>query len=104
MPSGDQRGAFCGRCRRPDSGPGPALAQVDGARIIPAMLPPLVLLLLAVATVVGGIVLLRLDAFPALLVGALLVSLLALGAPAAKVARVAEIHAPPAGTLANVLA
>ena len=68
------------------------------------MLPPLVLLLLAIATVVGGIVLLRLNAFLALLVGALLVSLLAPGEPAAKVARVAEGFGRTAGNVGIVIA
>ena len=68
------------------------------------MLPPLVLLLLAVATVVGGIVLLRLAAFLALLVGALLVGLLAPGEPATQATRMAEGFGRTAGTLADLVA
>jgi GntP family gluconate:H+ symporter len=68
------------------------------------MLPPLLLLLLAMATVVGAIVLLRLDAFLALLVGALLVSLLAPGEPAEKVVRVAEGFGRTAGNVGIVIA
>src|SRR5687768_9553501 len=68
------------------------------------MLPPLVLLLLAIATVVGGIVLPRLNAFLALVAGALVVSLLAAGEPADKVARVAEGFGRTAGSIGIVIA
>jgi GntP family gluconate:H+ symporter len=68
------------------------------------MLPPLVILLIAVATVVGAIVLLRLNAFLALLAGAIIVSLLAAGAPATKIARVAEGFGKTAGSIGIVIA
>src|SRR5207237_87639 len=51
---------------------------------------PLLILLVGMATILGGILGLRLNAFLALVAAAIVVSLLAPGEPAAKIARVAE--------------
>ena len=53
-------------------------------------MPPALILLVGMATILGAIILLRLNAFFALITAAIVVSLLAPGEPAAKIARVAE--------------
>jgi gluconate:H+ symporter, GntP family len=65
---------------------------------------PLLILLVGMATVVGAIVLLRLNAFLALIGAAILVSLLAPGEPATKIARVAEAFGRTAGSIGIVIA
>jgi GntP family gluconate:H+ symporter len=65
---------------------------------------PLVILLIGMATVIGLIVGLRLNAFFALIAAALVVSLLAPGAPADKVARVASAFGSTAGSIGIVIA
>src|SRR5437764_1237674 len=65
---------------------------------------PLLILLVGMATILGGILGLRLNAFLALVTAAIVVSLLAPGEPAAKIARVAEGFGRTAGTIGIVVA
>jgi GntP family gluconate:H+ symporter len=65
---------------------------------------PLLILLLGMAVVIGGIVGLRVNAFLALIAGALLVSLLAPGETAGKVVRVVEAFGRTAGSIGIVIA
>src|SRR6266571_1694416 len=65
---------------------------------------PLLILLVGMATILGGILGLRLNAFLALITAAIVVSLLAPGEPAAKIARVAEGFGRTAGTIGIVIA
>src|SRR5205807_840412 len=65
---------------------------------------PLLILLLGMATILGGILGLRLNAFLALVAAAIVVSLLAPGEPAAKIARVAEGFGRTAGTIGIAIA
>lgn len=60
------------------------------------MFPPVILLLIGMAAVVGAIAILRLNAFVALIGAAILVSLLAPGDAASKITRVAEGFGPTA--------
>src|SRR5881396_3821766 len=69
-----------------------------------ALMHPLLILLVGMATILVGIVLLRLNAFLALVIAAIVVSLLAPGEPAAKIARVAEGFGRTAGTVGIVIA
>ncbi len=68
------------------------------------MLNPLVLLALAMALVIGAIVVLRVNAFLALIGSAMVVSLLAPGAPAERITRVAEGFARTAGSIGIIIA
>lgn len=68
------------------------------------VLPPFVILLVGVAIVIGMIVGLRINAFVALISAALTVSLLAPGAVAEKVARVATAFGSTAGGIGIVIA
>ena len=65
---------------------------------------PVMILLIGMATILAGIVLLRLNAFLALIIAAIVVSLLAPGEPALKIARVAEGFGRTAGTVGIVIA
>jgi GntP family gluconate:H+ symporter len=65
---------------------------------------PALILLVGVATILGAILALRLNAFLALLIAAIVVSLLAPGEPAVKIARVAEGFGRTAGTVGIVIA
>src|SRR5882762_8459018 len=65
---------------------------------------PTLILLIGMATILAGIVLLRLNAFLALIIAAVVVSLLAPGEPAEKIARVAEGFGRTAGTVGVVIA
>src|SRR5256885_7479760 len=65
---------------------------------------PVVIALVGMAAVLGAILLLRLNAFLALVTAAIVVSLLAPGEPAAKIARVAEGFGRTAGTIGIVIA
>lgn len=65
---------------------------------------PTMILLVGMATILAGIVLLRLNAFLALIIAAIVVSLLAPGEPAVKIARVAEGFGRTAGTVGIVIA
>src|SRR5437868_2273044 len=65
---------------------------------------PLLILLVGMATILGGILGLRLNAFLALITAAIVVSLLAPGEPAAKIARVAAGFGRAAGTIGIVIA
>src|SRR3989440_11607027 len=65
---------------------------------------PLLILLLGMATILGGILGLRLNAFRALVAAAIVVSLLAPGEAAVKIARVAEGFGRTAGTVGIVIA
>lgn len=65
---------------------------------------PILILLVGMAVVVGTIVLLRLNAFLALIGGAILVSLLAPGDPAEKITRVAEAFGGTAAGIGIVIA
>ncbi|HYU37729.1 MAG TPA: hypothetical protein VEL29_07305 [Gemmatimonadales bacterium] len=65
---------------------------------------PAVILLVGIATILGAILLLRLNAFLALVTAAIVVSLLAPGEPAVKIARVAEGFGRTAGTIGIVIA
>src|SRR2546430_6157686 len=67
-------------------------------------MPPTLILLVGMATILAGIVLLRLNAFPALIIAAIVVSLLAPGEPAVKIARVAEGFGRTAGSIGVVIA
>src|SRR5436853_7815773 len=67
-------------------------------------MPPTLILLVGMATILAGIVLLRLNAFLALIIAAIVVSLLAPGEPAVKIARVAEGFGRTAGTVGIVIA
>src|SRR5256885_16928321 len=65
---------------------------------------PLLILLVGMATILGGILGLRLNEFLALVTAAIVVILLAPGEPAAKIARVAEGFGRTAGTIGIVIA
>src|SRR6267154_2698225 len=65
---------------------------------------PTLLLLIGIATILAGIVVLRLNAFLALIIAAIVVSLLAPGEAAVKIARVAEGFGRTAGTVGIVIA
>jgi GntP family gluconate:H+ symporter len=65
---------------------------------------PLLILLVGMATILAGILWLRLNAFLALITAAIVVSLLAPGEPAVKIARVAEGFGRTAGTIGIVIA
>ena len=65
---------------------------------------PLVILVLGMITVIGLIVGLRLNAFLALIIAAILVSLLAPGEPGTKISRVAEAFGSTAGSIGIVIA
>ncbi len=65
---------------------------------------PLVILLLGMLTILGAIVVLRVNAFLALIGSAMLVSLIAPGEPAEKIARVAEAFGRTAGNIGIVIA
>src|SRR5947207_7067335 len=65
---------------------------------------PLLILLVGMATILGGILGLRLNAFLALVTAASVVSLRAPGEPAVKIARVAEGFGRTAGTIGIVIA
>jgi len=67
-------------------------------------MPPALILLIGMATILGAILLLRLNAFLALIIAAIVVSLLAPGEPAVKIARVAEGFGRTAGTVGVVIA
>jgi GntP family gluconate:H+ symporter len=67
-------------------------------------MPPLVILLIGMVTILGAIVVLRINAFLALIGAAILVSLLAPGDPTAKMARVAEGFGRMAGNIGIVIA
>ncbi len=67
-------------------------------------MPPTLILLIGMATILGAILLLRLNAFLALIIAAIVVSLLAPGEPAVKIARVAEGFGRTAGTVGVVIA
>src|SRR5205823_3526976 len=73
---------------------GPSCSTHHGARM-----PPTLILLVGMATILAGIVLLRLNAFLALIIAAIVVSLLAPGEAAVKIARVAEGFGRTAGTV-----
>src|SRR2546421_1781322 len=78
---------------------GPSCSTHHGARM-----PPTLILLVGMATILAGIVLLRLNAFLALIIAAIVVSLLAPGEAAVKIARVAEGFGRTAGTVGIVIA
>src|SRR5438128_10125876 len=65
---------------------------------------PLLILLVGMATILVGIVGLRLNAFLALITAAIVVSLLAPGEPAVRIGRVAEGFGRTAGTVGVVIA
>jgi len=65
---------------------------------------PTLILLIGIATILAGIVVLRLNAFLALIIAAIVVSLLAPGEAAVKIARVAEGFGRTAGTVGIVIA
>src|SRR5213594_547263 len=65
---------------------------------------PTLILLIGIATILAGIVVLRLNAFLALITAAIVVSLLAPGEPAVKIARVAEGFGRTAGAVGVVIA
>src|SRR2546422_4021805 len=67
-------------------------------------MPPTLIVLVGMATILGAILLLRLNAFLALIIAAIVVSLLAPGEPAVKIARVAEGFGRTAGTVGVVIA
>jgi len=66
--------------------------------------PPILILLVGMAAVMGAILVLRLNAFLALIGAAILVSLLAVGEPATKITRVAEGFGRTAGGIGVVIA
>jgi GntP family gluconate:H+ symporter len=65
---------------------------------------PVLILVVGIATILGGILGLRLNAFLALITAAVVVSLLGPGEPAAKIAHVAEGFGRTAGTIGIVIA
>lgn len=65
---------------------------------------PLVILLIGMVTIIGAIVILRVNAFLALIGAAMVVSLLAPGDPGEKIARVAEAFGRMAGNVGIVIA
>src|ERR687892_1886831 len=65
---------------------------------------PALILLVGMATILGAILLLRLNAFLALIIAAIVVSVLAPGEPAVKIARVPEGFGRTAGTIGVVIA
>jgi len=78
------------------------LAGAEPATLHPAI--PLVILGLGIATVIGMIVALRINAFLALITAAIIVSLLAPGEFAGKISRVAEAFGTTAGKIGVVIA
>ncbi len=66
--------------------------------------PPLLILVIGIATVLGLIIVLRVNAFIALITAAMLVSLLGPGATAVKISRVAEAFGENAGKIGIVIA
>ena len=68
------------------------------------MLHPLIILAIGVAVVLGMIIVLRINAFVALITAAMVVSLLAPGAAGQKIARVAEAFGTTAGKIGIVIA
>ena len=68
------------------------------------MLPPLLLLGIGMAAILGGIIVFRVNAFLALVGAAVLVSLLAPGDPATKITRVADGFGRTAGSVGIVIA
>jgi GntP family gluconate:H+ symporter len=68
------------------------------------MLDPLVILLIGIVTVIGMIIVLRVNAFIALITAAMLVSLLATGALGEKITRVAVAFGEMAGKIGIVIA
>lgn len=66
-------------------------------------MPPLLILLIGMATILGAIIALRVNAFVALIAAAMVVSLLAPGDAAAKIARVADGFGRTAGTIGIVI-
>ncbi|HEX6048150.1 MAG TPA: SLC13 family permease, partial [Gemmatimonadaceae bacterium] len=68
------------------------------------MLSPVLILIIGMAVVIGAIALLRLNAFVALIAAAIVVSLLAPGEAATKIARVAEGFGRTAGSIGIVIA
>jgi gluconate:H+ symporter, GntP family len=67
-------------------------------------LHPLLILIIGMITVIGMIVVLRLNAFIALICAAIVVSLLAPGEPGVKISRVAEAFGSTAGSIGIVIA
>src|SRR5437867_237877 len=67
-------------------------------------MPPALILLIGMAAILGAILLLRLNAFLALIIAAIVVSLLAPGEPAVKIARVAEGFGRTAGSIGVIIA
>jgi len=67
-------------------------------------LHPLIILTIGILTVVGMIIILRINAFIALITAAMVVSLLAPGDPAEKISRVAEAFGSMAGKIGVVIA
>jgi GntP family gluconate:H+ symporter len=67
-------------------------------------MPPFLILLIGMAVVVGAILLLRLHAFLALIVAAVLVSLLAPGTPATTITRIADAFGRTAGSVGIIIA
>ena len=65
---------------------------------------PLLILLIGMVVILGAIVVLRVNAFLALIGSAIVVSLLAPGDPADKIARVAEAFGKTAGSIGIVIA
>jgi GntP family gluconate:H+ symporter len=65
---------------------------------------PILILLLGMAAILGAIIVLRLNAFLALIIAAILVSLLAPGEAATKIPRVAEAFGRTAGNIGIVIA
>jgi GntP family gluconate:H+ symporter len=78
------------------------LAAATGTQVQPAI--PLVTLAVGIAVVIGMIVVLRVNAFLALITAAIVVSLLAPGAFADKIARVAAAFGETAGKIGIVIA
>src|SRR2546421_12455226 len=69
-----------------------------------ALMHPMLILLVGMATILAGILGLRLNAFLALITAAIVVSLLAPGEPAVEIARVAEGFGRTAGTVGGLIA
>ncbi len=78
------------------------LGDVTPAQVHPAV--PLIVLIIGIAIVIGMIVVLRINAFLALITAAIVVSLMAPGPFAAKITRVAEAFGSTAGKIGVIIA
>src|SRR6266545_8022583 len=105
MERGLRAGLFLSACPSSDASfPFVHSRPVESSFNLPAPMHPLLILLVGMTTILAGILALRLNAFLALITAAIVVSLLAPGEPAVKIARVAEGFGRTAGSIGVVIA